>query len=275
MKTVIIIKEFFDTIRKLLKYELNDQICEIYDKVLYSILETFKCQNKFEECATIIEKTNCLKTVGDGLMLGVNINLCDQDRLYLQIKSEMINEEKIEKTKIFSKELFIDELTKDALAGNINSNKLLAVLYLEGLLVNPNLDKAIYFYQILAYANDKYSMQCLARLYNKNKQFELEQDWNKVIDIIDIYNDSYLMNINDTCYDILTLNSITILKKIYALRNRFILRQKLELEISMINYAIQSNRNLLEILGNISNLHIDGYQLLLKEQNIQNKKYNF
>ena len=43
----------------------------------------------------------------------------------------------------------------------------------------------------------------------------------------------------------------------------------------MINYAIQSNRNLLEILGNISNLHIDGYQLLLKEQNIQNKKYNF
>ena len=35
-----------------------------------------------------------------------------------------VNEEKIEKTKIFGKELFIDELTKDALAGNINSNKL-------------------------------------------------------------------------------------------------------------------------------------------------------
>lgn len=275
MRTIII-SLFYNIVRDLLKYQENDQICEIYDKVLYFILEIYDCQNEFYECSAIIQKNKCLKTNADKLVLNINNNnINDEDKLYLQIKAQIIEEEKISNVVIFDSQIFMKEITKKALKGNINSNKLLAILYNEGVVVPQDSEKALYYFKVLSYANDSFSMLCLIKAYKQNNNLELAEDWTNLKEVIDITNNFYYVSLDKVYFEYLSKNAVNILKIIFALRNRHIQRDQDTLDLGIINYAIKSKKPLIEILENICLCNNDGYKLLVEEDFFNSNQYNF
>lgn len=275
MKTIII-SLFYNIVRDLLKYQENDQLWQIYDKVLYFILEIYNCQNQFYDYSAIIQKNKCLKTTTDKLVLNINNNnINEDDKLYLQIKAQIIEEEKINNTSIFDSSMFKKEVTKKALKGNIYSNMLLAILYNEGIIMPQDTKKAIYYFKVLSYANDSFFMLCLIKTYQKNKNNELATDWKKLKEVLDITNDFYYISLDKTYEEYLSPNAIKLFKIILALRNRHMQKNQNILDLGIINYAMKSQKPLIEILENICCLNSDGYQLLMEEEYFENNQYNF
>lgn len=275
MKTIII-NQFYNVIRDLLKYEVNDQIREIYDKILYFILDIYNCQNEFDMYSHIIKKSKCLKINADKLALNINNdNITDDDKLYLQIKAQIIEEEKINNVIIFDSQIFKKEITKKVLKGNINSNKLLAIMYNEGIIVPQDNKKSLYYFQMLSYSNDSFSMLCLIKSYQKSNDNELATDWINLKDVLDINNNYYYVSLDKTYENTLSKNAIKILKIVFALRNRHLQKDQDILDLGIINYAMKSKKPLIEILENICCCNNDGYKLLMEEEYFDNNQFNF
>lgn len=272
-----LLKLFYETIDTTLKYKNDEENQMFVEKIFKSILTIFNQQSLFDQGMKLIKKANCLNTIADANMLNLEDILSIDEKMVMELKSELLFSSNISYTKTFNQVEVMELIYEKALSGYQNSCMLLAILNWFGINVTKRPEVAQKIWKMLAYNGNVYAIECLIYSYKTTKDLEAEKKWITIKEIYSKTKDYFMTVIDNDIKENYSKDCILEVEKILCVinRNRHEDSNKKKLNLSLLYYVSNSKQSHQEIINNICNYECDGYIASLRENYFKNKQYTF
>ncbi len=273
MKNRLIAKRFFEVITMLMYYESCEETQMIEKRVAELLCDM--CTNNKGECTLCTDdlaEARMITTASDGIMLE-NTNPKLRSTL-MDIKMEVLTENKIVKLKKYDRDLFKDRLESAAYAGRRDACELLAALCWLGIAGFDDKKKAISVWEMLAISGDDISMQALIYALGKSGEEEKYLRWHRISELIKEAREHFSpvagYGSSIECSD----DEIGLSNIILMLCGRGECDEPRVVDRAMIYYISNSEDDCITKMKKLASTQ-NFYPLIMTEEKQKNKKYGF
>ena len=267
-----IIKEFYNTVAYLLKYESSAKTIDVEHKVLGLICEFHGAPELAEDCLARIEEARCLQVCSDESLLK-NSGACIRGAA-LDIKMDVLLTHRIERIKAFNCCIFDRELKEAADLGNTEACKLLACLCWCGAVFPVNKTLAISIWSNLAINGDWEAMHALIYAYDVKGENEQADRWRHVLAILREEYDSFAPVALCSKHKDSTAEEVQLANLIMFIRQKNAKGGTKNIDRSMLHYVLASKESFeykMERLSSDTNYNL----VMSMEDRFTGRKYGF
>ena len=237
-KTKTVLREYFNTVAHLLRYEVCEQSEQVCRQILALICATHECSELFEECKAYVERTNEIQTVEDCLLLHRD-PLAVRDGI-AQIKMDLLMAMEVESLRIFDSELIFTVVRGRALSGDVNACRLLACMQWLGIGACENRRAAIATWEMLAASGRQGAMLALIYAWELEGDPDAAVDWITTLTLVRRADDAFSPIVPLSLCPLYTPEEVGMANLVLYLRQIHNGAQNDRLHVPMLYYALNS-----------------------------------
>ena len=271
-RTIGIIKEFYNAVAYLLKFECNEQTMEIEKNILNLICEIHNERDKLEEIWDWVERARTLELCSDENLLQAS-SVFDRTAA-LTLKLEALQTHQIHRLKGFHPVLFANEVKDAADLGDRYACKLLAHLSWLGVIVSENQQVALKIWSTLAANGDREAILSLIFAYEKVDRLQEADKWRNILKILNAEYESFSPVALSSKHKGCSAEEVQFANLIMFIKQKNANREDKFMNRPMLYYILESHENAECKMERICS-ETNYYSLMRLEDRYSGKKFGF
>ena len=267
-----IIREFYQSIAFLLRYDGNEETVKAEKEILKLLCEIHHCQTSTDEIWEHIELARNLQLCSDEALLETMSPFVSD--VAITLKLEVLQTHQIDRTKKFNPVIFTSELKEAADLGSKDACKLLAYLDWLGYITSENKQVAIKIWSALAANGDWEAISALVYAYDQNGNVKESGKWRNILMILKSEYESFSSVALSSKYKSCSAEEVQFANLIMFIRQKNAGKSVQSMDRPMIHYVLESKDNFeykMERIASDTN-----YYLVMKmEDRYAGKKFGF
>jgi hypothetical protein len=267
-----IIKEFYNTVAYLLKYESSAKTVDRERSVLSLICDFYESPSLFEDCWKSVDEARSLQVCSDESLLK-NSCTCEHSATW-DLKMDVLLKHSIERTKYFNRYVFERELKEAADFGETDACKLLACLNWMGVIFPVNKTVALNIWSNLAINGDWEAIRAVIYAYDAQENESESTRWRHILGILRDEYEAFAPVALCSKHKECTVDEVQLANLILFIRQKNARGGGKNIDRSMLHYVLVSNESFeykMERLSSDTNYNL----VMALEDRFMGKKYGF